>query len=1004
MTLAHDQFPAFFEALWGHEPFPWQTRLLRTVVADGWPRALDLPTGSGKTSVLDIACFALALDAEPPHPRRIVLVIDRRVVVDQAFERAVSVCRKLRDADSGVLWEVAQALRKLHSGHGGPAPITAAALRGGTMRDEDWARAPDQPCFLISTVDQIGSRLLFRGYGVSRGMAPVHAGLLGRDCLYLLDEVHLSRPFAQTLEAIVEYGACELVEREIPRPLVAVHMSATMPAQTTPPFALDPNLDFPNESSDAPTRELRRRLSASKPAKLDPPVTVPAKPREACRKIAHACVAAAWNHFERDACDVGAIIVNRVDTARDAAAFARDHKKFQKLGVQVHLLTGRMRPLDRAELERGLFARLADRAQRVAGEKLLVVSTQAIEAGADFDFDALVTECSSIDSLRQRFGRLDRRGALEGRARATILIGSRDAQSSDDDPVYGPALAATWGWLQQQSGDGTIDFGILAQRDQPPPTDDLRAPSPSAPALLPAYLDLWIQTSPRPAVEPDVPIFLHGPDRGSPDVQLVWRADLPALDEGDHAVTELAVQTILEAVPPSSLEALSVPVWTARAFLAALANTDLPTDPHPIADVEGESSSGRASDDDPNDVAPAILWSGRRAQLVRDRNSIVPGATLVIPTVYGGIAHANWDPDARDQVRDRGDEAQLVHRGRPSIRWGIVQLPDGCPRPNVTESDVEDHGARATTVVIAQWASETLERYEEKLDSWLRISLEAIRDRPIATVEVRGTERAGEHADERVTWRATRTRQRLPLATLRQIHNRDLDPPADATSADDGGSFTSVEVELDKHLVGVRDCAYAFAHHLGLPDTLGSDLALAGHLHDLGKADPRFQTMLLAGDEVRAAMSTVLFAKSKWIAAFDRPARERARLRAGYPTRARHELMSVALVENQDDLRARAHDWDLVLHLVASHHGYCRPMPPAVSDTKPVDVVVSFEGRERRARSDHELAHLGSGVVERFWRLVARYGWHGLTYLEAVLRLADHRRSEAEARDKGGNL
>ena len=114
--------------------------------------------------------------------------------------------------------------------------------------------------------------------------------------------------------------------------------------------------------------------------------------------------------------------------------------------------------------------------------------------------------------------------------------------------------------------------------------------------------------------------------------------------------------------------------------------------------------------------------------------------------------------------------------------------------------------------------------------------------------------------------------------------------------------------------------------------------------------------------------------------------------------------MSVALVENQDDLRARAHDWDLVLHLVASHHGYCRPMPPAVSDTKPVDVVVSFEGRERRARSDHELAHLGSGVVERFWRLVARYGWHGLTYLEAVLRLADHRRSEAEARDKGGNL
>jgi CRISPR-associated endonuclease/helicase Cas3 len=955
MITAGD-FGEFYEEVHGRKPFPWQRRLGGFVAKNGWPRLIALPTSTGKTSIIDVAVFQLALQCDMPAADRTaglrtLFVVDRRVVVDDVAKHARRLAHALQAAEQGksanpVLAEVASRLKSL----GGSSPLKVSILRGGTYRDDTWADIPCQPLVCVTTVDQIGSRLLFRGYGVSNRRHPVHAGLGGCDSLLILDEAHLSNPFAQTLQAVVRYQ--NWGKAGLPG-LRFVTMSATLSTRERhdeKPFELD--------EEDLADETLARRLNASKVAELREPADFEAGAAGAALEL-------------REHADVVAVVVNRVASAR------RVFDRLQPAGEAI-LLTGRVRPYDRDRLLDVEYGdRLAATPNVRARKPLFVVATQTVEVGADFDFDALVTEAAPLDALRQRFGRVNRLGNRQARSRAVILL--RKLAKGEGDPIYGPPLADTWNWLKAHATKTrktlAIDFGVLAMDNllRGSRAENLFTARGRAPLMLPSHLDAWSQTNPRPFPDPDVAPFLHGEAAlEAADAHLVWRADLKEED------AELWPR-VLALAPPTMAEALPLPIWTLRRWLRST-NRGEEAD---AADIEGVS--GGADGEEEAGYRPYLTWSGPgNAEQYNNGAGLVPGATIIVPSCYGGADEYGWAPGSTKDVPDIGDEC-----------WN-----------KQAEAGVRRYRLRLHPEVLFAGDCEDSARHKAELSRWVkRLASPDPEESKAARSELleylAGAWAEGNSSRQRVldglkrsklaiyppeTPGAVFTAQRRAALTrakppdyLKTLEDTD----GETTDEEDDGSFT-LQTPLDRHTDDVRRLARQFARACGINEGAAEDIELAARLHDLGKLDGRFQAMLRGGTFREEILSEPL-AKSDFMTYGER---QKAKRMSGYPKHARHELTSV-IIARLGAVHVRAHDPDLVLHLIGTHHGYARPFPPVVDDLDPITVTAEIDGRTVNAPSDHRLYRLDSGWTDQFRRLIRGYGHWGLAYLEAILRRAD---------------
>jgi CRISPR-associated endonuclease/helicase Cas3 len=479
-------FATFYQSVHAYAPFPWQVRLAERAASGHWPDALNLPTSSGKTAVLDVWLWAHAVGI-PNTPKRLYYVIDRRLLVDAVADYAQTLFER-----SGVTGNVVR-------------------LRGGMGAAEDtWMLNPGGLTVISTTLDQLGSRLLCRAYGSSRWAAPVHAGLAGNDALIVIDEAHLVEPFRQTLQRIARFRHKATAPTRLPWHVL------TMTA--TPMGGADDVMTLQDDDKAHPL--LGRRLSASKSARM-----VSGQLSDLTKEAVR---------LRDGGAGVVGVVVNMVDTARAV------HGELSRLGDCL-LIIGRARPVERDVLAKVIMQRAGTGTRDKGRKPLFVVATQTIEVGLDLDFDALVSELAPVSALRQRFGRLDRLGEL-GNSQASVV-----KVPAAKWPYAKEQLDDAWAWLETRAikaGKGAKSFkasemGIQAQ-----------GLAPAEPVLLAAVLgwpDLTLLFD--PAIEMDVTPYLHGEKR-STEAFVAWRAALDKLPPEEWAdELEASPPTGLELMP-----------------------------------------------------------------------------------------------------------------------------------------------------------------------------------------------------------------------------------------------------------------------------------------------------------------------------------------------------------------------------------------------------------------------------------------------------------------------
>jgi len=1057
----------------GRQPFPWQLALLRRFLREEAVSTLDIPTGLGKTAAMAVWLVARALGAS--LPRRLAYVVDRRAVVDQATE----VAERLRE------WvqsepEVARALLL----DGRPLPIST--LRGQHVDNRAWLEDPSSPAIVVGTVDMVGSRLLFSGYGVSSKMRPYHAGFLGADTLVVLDEAHLVPAFEDLLRQVENgadsFGPTDVALRALIPPFKLLSLSATG-RETT---AAAPPLTLTDE--DRRHDVVAKRLNAKKTlniVELAAPVDAlsaedgeaaddaseadDASKKDKPLKLATVLAHEAWKLTARGSEKVRCLVF--CDKREDAKAVEGELRALAEAEAATattttELLVGARRVFERTMVAAWLvdhgFVERKDGARAEPNGPTFLVATSAGEVGVDMDADHMVCDLVAWERMVQRLGRVNRRG--DGDAKVVVVV---DQEPAPPTAKAREALAEKLAKRDAATRAFKERLVLRAQVEQlekaePPEAEAVRALREQVTELEANLARVKnskkeipkgkVGATQRDAHKLEEERLGKAKKEANENLQRAKKAEKERL-KGAMANSLVPLKNALEkcddqikafkdsdAKIVARHEAEVAKYRALRKLLDAAATAGGSLSPHSLLELRSREGLADALRD-------ATTVEPLRPELTRalvDAWSMTslddhPGRPEVDPWLRGFRPH---DPPQTTVVWRRH---LPVRADQPFNAKAAKHFFDAAPPHTSEQLETETHlvldwlikradalrGAsedeavsRAKHVVaialgargeVRGWR--TLEQLAAAKSKGGKESKEAKKDREQASKQLEallvGTtlivdSRLGgltdgllddkaklvDAADAVSTWLARPDAPDVPVTgfRVRAVGASDEDDAAwrstpgtgwvrrhlFVTSVTNGEPATALVVDgwagdaateeergeadrpqqLDEHQTWAEDCARQIARRLGMESEPRTELlALAARLHDEGKRAAQWQNAFKAPRDGRT------YAKTKGPIDFD--------LLDGY----RHELGSLPYVEAHEDFKKLSiDDRDFVLHLVAAHHGYSRPVIGTRGRDIPPPSITDEWARE---------------VALRFTRLSRRWGPWGLAWWEALLRAAD---------------
>ena len=415
---------------------------------------------------------------------------------------------------------------------------------------------------------------------------------------------------------------------------------------------------------------------------------------------------------------------------------------------------------------------------------------------------------------------------------------------------------------------------------------------------------------------PDVAPWLRGWVEDTPQTTLVWRTHLPVRTKGGEA-TDQEIDAFFEAAPPHLTEKLETETWRVVKWLVACAKK-LTVIVSKGGDKPEEEASARPPLGKTSIVAFALDPAGNFKRTLRLANDSAGNFKRTLRPAY-------LLPD---------DDAKRHTESLERMLWNATLVVDA------------RLGGLGTTGLLDDAADSALTADDNA--AWKEVGF---------LIEDVSAEKEIEKRRKRVKpfYFALERNDESEDVRLLVVEKRQ----GESKSEDDRALSPRPQL-LAEHQSWAASKAYALAGALGLGTDLAGALEIAARLHDEGKQANRWQ-------QAFNAPADGIYAKTKGPVKF--------RLLGGY----RHEFGSLFHAEKDEKFKnLPAEMQDLVLHLIAAHHGRARPtIATQGCEDAPPSVL---EGRAR-------------DVALRFARLNARWGPWGLAWLEALLRAADQQAS-----------